>query len=134
MVDFNSEGLFTANKGQIIELVVLGRRDELINTMQLWRESKLGNTSREEGLKSQLRSVLFALFLELERPLSRTIKSNDFDALKLVCTGVEDVSDADLLKAFFDLNATLDVLGLIKIDKTKRFDNLEDINKSKGFD
>ena len=129
-----------------MELIILGRRDELINTFQVWRENKLSESSREEGLKHKLRAVLFALYIELEQPLNRKllVKTGDdpvdsgvADEFKRICTTdvrSEFVSDDDLIKAFLILNKALDELGLIKIDRTKGYKSLEDLNKMKGFD
>jgi len=144
MVDFNSEGLFTSNKSQIIELVILGRRDELINTFQLWRENVIGNTSKEVTLKNKLRAVLFALFLELERTLYRrlvnvkdkkVVDSVEFDKLKASCMGVEaEVDNDSLIDAYLIINNCLDGLGMIRVDKERNYKTLEDLNKLKGLD
>lgn len=151
MVDFNSEGAFTANKSHILELIILGRRDEAINTFQLWREAVIENSSRKDVLKSKLRGVLFALFLELERPLFRKLSvkvTRDKKSLKLVGESVEGfakvknivcsvqpVSDDDLVKVFSDINTALDELNLIKIDNKRSYDttNVERENEEKGL-
>lgn len=146
MVDFNSEGAFSANKSHILELVILGRRDELINTFQSWSEAKISNSSKEENLKNKLRSVLLSVFLELERPLNRklikrgktgnVIDDSKFIFIKDKLTKFDQAVGADdLLKIYFLLNTTLDDLNLIKIDNKRAYDstNIETENGEKGL-
>jgi hypothetical protein len=136
MVDFNNEGVFTANKGQILELVILGRRDELINTFQLWREAKIGNTSREESLRVKLQSILFSLFLELDRALSRKLsKDGEYKNLKTLLLSDGALDGKELIEVFFSINNALDELNLTKID-TKVVINSLDVeteNEAKGL-
>jgi hypothetical protein len=134
MVDFNSEGAFTANKSQILELVILGRRDELINAFQLWRENLIANTSKEEGLRHKLRAVLFALFMELDQPLKRKL-GKKYDKLKEFICSTGGVDPDDLLECFFEINTALDEMNLIKIDNKKRYDttSIESENAEKGL-
>lgn len=134
MVDFNSEGAFTANKAHILELVILGRRDELINTFQLWRENKLALTSKEEGLRHKLRSVFFAIFLELERPLSRKLDQKKFDELKGHIFAA-DLDQDQIVDDYLVLNKALDELNLIRIDNKKSYDttSVESENSEKGL-
>jgi hypothetical protein len=146
MVDFNSEGAFSANKAHILELVILGRRDELINTFQLWSESKISNSSKEETLKNKLRAVLLSMFLELERPLNRKlikrgikgeiIDRENYDFIRYKLTEFDQaVSAEDLIKLYFMINTTLDELNLIKIDNKRAYDstNVETENEEKGL-
>jgi len=145
MVDFNSEGAFTANKSHILELVILGRRDELINTFQLWRESLIANDSREEKFKHKLRAVLFSLFLELERPLFRKLSERKVDSdvlnvvkyndLRRLVFSVDHINNDDLVDAYLTFNRALDEMNLIKIDNKKKFDstNIELENDIKGI-
>ena len=148
MVDFNSEGAFTANKAHILELVILGRRDELINTFQLWAEAKIANSSKEEGLRNKLRAVLLSVFLELERPLSRKLSvrkgkddgykvdSSKFDKIKKqIVSFDEDLDHKDLMDIYFILNKALDEMNLIKIDNKRAYDStsIETENEQKGL-
>lgn len=135
MVDFNSEGAFSANKGHILELVILGRRDELINTFQMWKEFSLANSSKAEALKYKLHSVLAALFLELDRTLFRRLESVDYDLMKDKLLGNVVLSNVELNDFFFEINTALDGLNLIKIDNKKKYDStdIESENEQKGI-
>jgi len=144
MVDFNSEGAFTANKSHILELVILGRRDELINTFQLWKENDIENTGKTTKLKAKLVSILFSMFLELERPLYRKLtKTNKetnktdttkYDELKKIIFSKE-ANDDEVIKAYMDLNNVLDELNLTKIDNKRIYDttSIETENLEKGL-
>lgn len=144
MVDFNSEGAFTANKSHILELVILGRRDELINTFQLWKENQVENTGKASKYKSKLVSILFSMYLELERPLHRkltttnketkTTDTSKYDALKQTIFSTEP-SDEEVIQAYLDLNNVLDELNLTKIDNKRIYDttSIETENLEKGL-
>jgi len=146
MVDFNSEGAFTANKAHILELVILGRRDELINTFQLWSESRISNNSKEETLRTKLRAVFLSVFLELERPLYRKLVKRDakghvldssaFDSIKdNIINFDKSVDGSELINIYFTLNKALDDLNLIKVDNKKFYDStsVETENTQKGL-
>jgi len=135
MVDFNSEGAFTANKSHILELIILGRRDELINTYQLWKENSFANNSKAESLKLKVRSVLISLFLELDRALFRRLASADYELMKHDLLTEPVLSDDMLANYFFKINTELDSLNLIRIDTKKKYDTreIEAENQEKGL-
>jgi len=145
MVDFNAEGAFSANKAHILELIILGRRDELLNTFQLWREHKLSQSAREEGTKYKLRAVLFTLFLELDRAIFRKLSKKDkkgvvtelerYVELKEMVLSDDEVTDEELINMFFSINNVLDDLNLIKIDTKRAYDTtmVENENDEKGL-
>jgi hypothetical protein len=127
MVDFNSPNLFTANKGDILNLVILGRRDELINTFQLWKEYCISNASSKLTMEWKLRASMFAIYLELAEPLERKFenKPEQLKELKEVVFTSDKVTEEQIIKAFRSINGFLDELNLIKIDTRKRFDTTD---------
>ena len=133
MVDFNSEGAFSSNKGHILELLLLGRRDELINTFQLWKVAKCSNSSNKDNLKHQLQGVLFTLFLETKEALNRFFKEDYILIEKQILKN--DLNDDDILKLFFKINSCLDELSLIKFDSKRKYDSrqVEQENNEKGL-
>ena len=136
MVDFNSDSALSANKGHILELIILGRRDELINTFQSWKENSLANTSKSESLKYKLQSILTALFLEIDRAFYRRVENKeDYDRIRTSLLGNEIISDEELIEYFFVINNTLDNLQLIKVDTKKKYDTteIEAENEEKGL-
>lgn len=135
MVDFNSEGMLSANKSHILELIILGRRDELINTLQLWNEHKLEQNSLADKTKSKVRAVMRSVFYELVKTLERKLDKDDYKKLKYKCTTYENISDTELEEAFLQINSILDELNLIRIDNKKQYDatNIEAENEEKGL-
>jgi len=133
MVDFNSEGAFSSNKGHILELLILGRRDELINTFQIWKEAKSSNSSKEESLKHKLHSILFAIFLETKEALKRNL-NEDYNLIEKEILQ-NTLTDSDILNIFFKINGCLDELSLIKFDSKKKYDSrqVEQENNEKGL-
>lgn len=135
MVDFNSEQLFTANKGEILNIIILGRRDELLNTFQLWREKVLIGAG--SSMEYKLRSCLFTLFLEVAEPIER--KLEDTKELKhllaVIYSNDTSIPEEDLLTAFRTINGFLDDLNLIRIDNKKKYDttDIEAENEEKGL-
>ena len=135
MVDFNSEGAFSANKGHILELIILGRRDELINTFQMFKEKSLANVSDAEKYKYKFQSVLVSLFLELDRTIYRKLGKVDYDDFKKIIMSGVIADESKLTDCFFKMNAILDELNLIKIDTKKKYDttDVESENEEKGL-
>jgi hypothetical protein len=135
MVDFNSAELFSANKGEILNLIILGRRDETINAFQMWRETKLNN-SGDARIKHKLLSCMSALYLEIAEALERKIKDEALIfSLKKALFGNFNVTDNEIIFIFRTLNGVLDELNLIKIDTRKNIDttNIEEENLEKGL-
>jgi len=135
MVDFNSDSAFTANKSHILELIVLGRRDELINTFQLYKENSLAQNSKADNLRLKLQSALLVLFIELDQALSRKLDNSVYDDMKKHLLGSDPLKDSVLSKYFFSINTALDELNLIKIDTKKKYDTteIESENEQKGL-
>lgn len=151
MVNFESDQLLTTNKGEILNLIILGRRDDLLNIFQKWREDCISNSAGKTTQEYKLRGSLFTLFLELERPLFRhlnkTSKDPDkdstkenknkvkFEKLKAFVYNDDTVEKDDIISAYDTINTFLDDINLTKIDTKKNFDsrNLEEENEHKGL-
>ena len=135
MVDFNAEGMLSANKSHILELIILGRRDELINTIQLWTEQRIANTSSVEHTKNKVRSILKAVFFELERTLQRKLDKEKYEEIKQKIMTTNDITNEELEEVFLKINEVLDGLNLIRIDNKKQYDttNIESENEEKGI-
>ena len=138
MVDFNSKELFTANKGEILNLVILGRRDELINTFQLWREKSISRDANFKKYEYQLRACMFALFLEIKETLKRNVKEDVYESVKAFVYSNDNshsnIGD-EMINCFSVINCFLDEIKLIKID-TRKFVNtlrVEAENSAKGL-
>lgn len=83
MVNFDSDQLLTSNKGEILNLIILERRNECIDSFKAWFKSSISNGSDLINKSYALRSSLLSFFMEIEIPLQRKIKEKkDFDELK----------------------------------------------------
>jgi len=139
MVNFESDVLLTTNKGEILNIVILGRRDEVLNTFQSYMRARISNSSSIATEENKLRASLFVLFLEIEIPLSRRLLSNDkrqvLDELKEFVYSIDLVKPEDLIKSYNVINKFLDDINLTKIDTKKKFDSrlVEDENTEKGL-
>jgi len=139
MVNFESDTLLTTNKGEILNLIILGRRDELLNTFQRYMKARISNSSSIATEEHNLRSSLFVLFLEVEIPLSRRLISQDRQEilinLREFVYSIDVVKPSDLIDSYNVINKFLDDINLTKIDTKKRFDSrlVEDENTEKGL-
>jgi len=139
MVDFNSSELFTANKGDILNIIIIGRRDELINLFQSWREKVISSAADSRNYEYKLRACLFAMFLELIEPLKRKYKVDNKAKLKAledtVYSKEEELDSDKLTEAYIIINGFLDQLNLTKIDTKSKVNTLivENENGAKGL-
>ena len=137
-IDFGSEGALATSKGHILALVVLGRRDAVINTIELWKEKKVANSGEAERLAFKLHGQVYSLFLEVEEVLQRRIKESEsgvsFEKIKEDLE--KDQLDNNILVSHFKvMNKILDKLNLTRFDTMKNFDrtNVELENENKNL-
>jgi len=135
MVNFDSDTLLTTNKGEILNLIILGDRDDLLSTMEKWRESCISNGSGKTPLEYKVRSKLFKLFKELQCPLERNLKKDVFEDLKKLVYSNDHIKNEDIINSFDVINEFLDKINLIKIDTKKNIDSrrIEEENSEKGL-
>lgn len=136
------DSIFSANKGnerrslnkiEIVSIRILERWDEVLNIFQLWREHKIANTSREEGLRNKLRAGLYVLFLMNERLFFRRLEALVYDDLRSIILNLDGVSPEGLEESYLIMNKTLDELGLVRVDLDYKKKTLEEVNKEKGL-
>ena len=135
MVDFSSDGTLGTNRGHILDLIVLGRRDEWLNTYQKYRLSSLEQRSDKLILFNSLRSILETISIELKETMKRKFKNKDSssdDYFKRLNT-IEN--DDDLMYCFNKFNELLDLLKITRIDNKAYVDttSVESENKAKGL-
>jgi hypothetical protein len=133
MVDFNSETMLGTNRSHILDLIILGRRDEWINTFQRYQVSRFDGRSNFRELFNSLKAILMTLSLELKETLVRKWSSSEFDSFFISVR--ESSDDSSLLVAFNRINEVLDSLNLIRIDTKRQIDttNIELENETKGI-
>ena len=132
MVDFNNDGMLGTNRGHILDLIVLQRRDDFITSYEEYEYNRLQNSSDTPQRFYRLKSRLLSLFLELDRVIERRLK-NKYEILKTDLANSTTIDEVMLV--FSEINDLLDVLNITKIDTKKQIDytNIEDVNASRGF-
>jgi len=131
MVDFNSDGALGTNRGHILDLVLLGRHDEWLNTYQKYVLSKLENSSDQNRLLNTLKAISQTIEFQLRETLKRRVKTNYEEFKELIKRNDEK----SIIESFNIINRTLDELQITKIDTRKNIDftNIEEVNRSKGM-
>lgn len=132
---FDKPELYSQNKSDILTIIILQRRDELINTMELYREKDF-NSYETSRLLNKIRAKIESLYIEIAQPLKRKYKDDAnyiefLDNLK----HLKELEAPELFNCFLFLNQSLDELNLIKIDVKQRYDttNIEQENELKGL-
>ena len=132
MVDFNSDGALGTNRSHILDLVILGRRDEWLNTFQKFQISKVENGSDQIRLLNILRGIAQTMEFEIRETLKRRL-NKEYDKFKeeLYHSQEEKV----LMNCFDQINTVLDKLQITRIDTRKQIDftNIEESNTAKGL-
>jgi predicted SAM-dependent methyltransferase len=114
MVDFNAEATVSASAIDILRILILQRRNDVIDSFEQYR--KVENHSHPDtGI---VRARMISLFMEIQAMLKRKIR--DYDALvkKVLSEDFDDLEDA-----FFKINEFLDHNRLIRIDNRKIYDS-----------
>ena len=129
MVDFNNETTVTRPAADIIRVLILQRRNDVIDSFEFFRKSKANNIQSSTAI---IQSRLFALFLELQAAFKRRYKEADYTRL---LKRIESSQYADLYDAFLTMNEELDKLKLTQIDTGKVYDStrVEEENKAKNL-
>lgn len=122
------------NKIEIVSIRILERWDETINTMQLYKENTINNTSRVDKLESKIKASLYALFLMNNALFKRRLKKTIYDELRKEICEEQNTDFETLEKCFFIMDETFNSLGLTKVDHDFIKQTLEQINKAKGYD
>lgn len=137
MVNFDSDGAFTANKSHILDIVTLGRRDELINTFQLWREKHLAQSAEAHRLKYKLIACMGALFIEMNNEFKRKLGDDKLytDLIELLMLDLKPPTDNEMLSIYLRMSEILDGMNLTKRDNKRYYDttSCEAENAEKGL-
>lgn len=132
MVDFDNETTVTRPASDIIRVVILERRYNLMEALErYYMNAALGgvDTSHDEAV---VRARLLSLIDELRPMLDRRLRPEEKEELERAL----DRTDMDsTLKAFHLVNKMLDIVKLIMIDTRKVYDstNVEAENREKGL-
>lgn len=129
MVDFNNESTISTPAVDIMRVIILQRRNDLIDSIEHYKKK------RKEGVEvstSIVSSRLSALYLEIEHTLERHL---DKEQLKEIHKAEDSTDIVELINATKLINMVLDKIRLTKIDTGKNIDTtrVELENESKGL-
>lgn len=114
MVDFNSEGTVTTPSWDLLKILALEKRENLILSIEFFYRNKYQGGDEEHDL-NMIKTRLWCLYFELEAWLIRSYKDNPQEIIRLK----DQIEAADykiVLEAATFLNKFMDNMSLIKID------------------
>ena len=114
MVDFNAEATVSASAIDILRILILQRRNDVIDAFEQYR--KIEKHSNPDT--AIIRSRLISLFMEIQAMLKRKLK--EYEEL---CELIQSEEFDSLEVAFFLINEFLDDNKLIRIDNRKIYDS-----------
>jgi hypothetical protein len=132
VVDFNNESTVATPPGEVVKIVVLERREQVIEALESYYVSVAG--SRETHHKvATLRARVMAFWFQVQAMARRRLKDNKYDEVERSIG--EARSFEELVGAFEWLNEFVDDMGLTFIDGRARYDRsrVEDANTKKGL-
>jgi len=130
MVNFNNETTVGVPAVDVVRILILQRRADLIDAIEHYRKQDFNGVGSSLAL---VRSRLFSLFLELQGALKRKLPPKVYENLLFNVTNKNKIGDIENL--FYELNQYLDSINLIKIDNKKEYDksSFEMDNKENGL-
>jgi len=136
MVNFESDATLGTNRSHILDLIVLGRRDEWLNTYQKYSIALLDNKSGSNELFNVLKSILLTMSIELKETMLRKWTNDEKPDYNEFLTKIRKANnDQEIISCFDALNQLLDGLNMTKIDTKRYFDttSVETENQEKGL-
>ena len=130
MVDFNSEATIGTPAVDIVRILILQRRSDLIEALEDY------NKQDYKGLQCDIaivRAMLVSLFIEIQSGLQRRLKPEIYTTLKAY---VDSDKIKDILQAIISINEYLDDIRLIRLDNkqhVKDKTNWEAVNLAHGY-
>ena len=132
MVDFNNETTIATPPGEIIKIVILERREQVIESIEYYYRAEGSNADLSHKVTA-LRATVLSLWYELQAMVQRRL---DAQAYEEVEQGIKSSKKfEDLILSFEWLNKFIDEIGLTYIDTRVRYDRsrVEDANIKKGL-
>lgn len=126
MVDFNAEATVSAAATDILRILILQRRNDVIDSIEQYRKIE-EHSDPDTGV---IRARLFSLFLEIQAMIKR--KRKDYEDIS---KGTLSKKFDELLETFMILNEFLDENRLTRIDTKEVYDStrVSSEDKQKGI-
>ncbi len=140
MVDFNNDTTVTTPPGDVVKIVILERREQVIEALENYHNVENASVDLQHK-ENTVHARILALWYELEAIIARrlehakgTEQDPNFAMVKNAIT-FEAKKFAAYVEAFEWMNAFIDELGLTNIDIRPKYDrrNVEDSNQKKGM-
>lgn len=139
MVDFNNETTVATPPGEIVKVVILERREQVIESLESFH-GKEGANIEMQHIRHVLRSRIMALWYQLQAMVKRrlkdakgTEKEPSYEMIKEAITNA--ANEQEIIGAFEWMNEFIDDMGLTFIDARPRYKReiVEDANLKKGL-
>lgn len=114
MVDFNNEGTVTTPSWDLLKILALEKRENLILAIEFFHRNRYQGGDEEHDL-NMIRTRLWCLYYELEAWLLRSYKDSPEEITRLK-NHIEAQDYHTVLEAATFLNRFMDNMSLIKID------------------
>lgn len=137
MVDFNNETTVGTPPGDVVKIVVLERREQVIEALEKyhWIESADQDTTHKKDI---LRARIMAFWYQLQAMAKRRLKNQKegeptYEEVKEAITAAKE--ESELIEAYEWMNEFVDDLGLTVIDSRPKYDRsiAEEANEKKGM-
>lgn len=129
MVDFNNEVTVGTPAVDVVRILILQRRSDLIEALERYNKQEYQNSTPDISV---VRARLVSLFIELQAGLKRRLKVKQYeDLLEKVYAG-----DKESIYWCIDyINNYLDEIRLTRLDNKPQVDktNWEEHNKAYGY-
>jgi hypothetical protein len=130
MVDFDNDVTIGTPAIDIVRVLVLQRRNDLLEAIELYKKQD------SQGINSDLATLkarTLSLFLELQAYLERKLKAEQYNKLKEIV--LNSNSFEDILTFVHDINYLLDELRLIRLDTKQVYNPTKygEEDKVKGY-
>lgn len=139
MIDFRNESTVSTPPGDVVKIVILERREQVIEALESYHLLSIGD--QDASLKLDIiHARIMALWYQLQAMAKRRLKAAkgtdedpSYDMVKEAITTSKLLDH--LVEAFEWMNIFVDDMGLTQIDSRARYDrsNIEDANLKKGM-
>lgn len=117
MVDFNNDVTIGTPAIDIVRVLILQRRNDVIEAMEAHNKAALQNIASDNSF---VRARLSSFFLEIQAALKRHLNDKEYADLKAM---IDSDKDEDIMAAFIIMNEWTDKIRLTRIDTKNQYDS-----------
>jgi hypothetical protein len=112
MVDFNNEATVTTPSWDLLKILALEKRENLMLSIEFFYKNKYQDADLDHELNI-IRTRIWCLYFELEAWINRSYPKPELEVIKAL---IEDKDYKEVLKVVTFLNKFMDEKNLIKVD------------------